>query len=139
MIKLLQFHKLNKQSGENAEDWMGRLRLAAIECNYKEIHRQLNEQFIHSLNDTDMLAEIVIELTKIHENTEVTSVKVLYWAKRVDAQRAQSAIMNSLTETKEFDKLKLYKTAYKDSPRRPLAHIKCLQNRHYNIVDPPIP
>ena len=28
---------------ENAEEWMGRLRLAAVECNYKEIDKQLKE------------------------------------------------------------------------------------------------
>ena len=89
-------------------------------------------------NDTDMLAEIIRELTKIQENTEVTSEKVLHWAKRVEAQRAQSAIMNSLTETKEFDKLKIIKTMYKDSARRPSVYIKNLQNRHVDIVDPAI-
>ena len=99
MIKSLQFHKLSRQSGENAEEWMGRLRLAAIECNCKEIDRQLKEQFIHNQNDTDMLAELIRGLTKIQENTEITSEKVLCWAKRVEAQRAQSA---SLTETKEL-------------------------------------
>ena len=36
----------------------GTLRLAAVECNYKEIDRQLKEQFMHGLNDNDMLAEI---------------------------------------------------------------------------------
>ena len=41
------------------------------------------------------------------------------WAKRDQVQRAQSAIMNSLTEVKEFDKLKVVKNTYKDSPRRP--------------------
>ena len=39
MIKSLQFCKLGRQSGKNAEEWMGRLKLAAIECNYKEIDR----------------------------------------------------------------------------------------------------
>ena len=52
---------------------MGRLRLAAIECNIKEIDKQLKEKFIHSLSDTDMLAEIIRELTKIQENTQITS------------------------------------------------------------------
>ena len=33
MIKSLQFCKLCRQSGGNAEAWMGRLRLGAIECN----------------------------------------------------------------------------------------------------------
>ena len=66
--------------------------IAAIECNYKEIHRQLKEQFIHGLNDTDISAEIIRQLTKIHEDTEVTDGKVVSWAKRVDAQRAQFII-----------------------------------------------
>ena len=64
MIKSLQLCKLSKQSEENAEEWMGRLRLAATECNYKEIDRTLKESFIHGLNDTDMLAKIVMDLTQ---------------------------------------------------------------------------
>ena len=48
---------------------MGKLNLAAIDCNYKERDRQLKEQFIHGLKDTDMLAEIIRELTKVKENT----------------------------------------------------------------------
>ena len=32
--------------------------------------------------------------------------------------------MNSLTEIKEFDQLKMTKTAYEDSPRKPSVHIK---------------
>ena len=103
---------------------MVRLRLAVIECNYKEIDRQLKEQFIHGLNDTDMLAEIIIEFNKIEENAGVTSEKVLYWAKRVEAKRAQSTIMNGLTETKEFEKLKIMNAINKDSPGRPFIHIK---------------
>ena len=43
---------------------------------------------------------------------------MLFRVKRVEAQRAQSAIMNSLTEAKEFDKLKIVKNTYKDSIRR---------------------
>ena len=109
---------------ENAVEWMGRLRLAAIECNYKDIDRQLKKQFIHSQNDTDMLAEIVMELTKIEENVEVTSEKVKCLARRVEVQRTQSVIINSLTETKEFDKLKIMKVTYKGSPRIQSTHIK---------------
>ena len=41
------------------------LRMAAIECNFKEIDRQLKDQFIHGLNDLEMLAEIIRELTKV--------------------------------------------------------------------------
>ena len=60
---------------------MGGFRLAAVQCNYKEIDRQLKEQFIHGLNDNDMLAEIIRELTKAEKNTAVTSEQVLVWAK----------------------------------------------------------
>ena len=45
------------------------LEQAAMECNYKEIDRQLNEQFIYWLSDSEMLIEIIRELTKSNENT----------------------------------------------------------------------
>ena len=47
--------------------------------------RQLKEQFIHGLNVTKMLRKIIRELTKIHENEEITSGNVLSWAKKVEA------------------------------------------------------
>ena len=37
-IKLLQFRKLCRFKGKSAEEWMGRLHVAAAECNYKEIN-----------------------------------------------------------------------------------------------------
>ena len=43
---------------------MGRLRTAVLECKYKEVDRQLKEQFIHGLNIGQMLAELIRELTK---------------------------------------------------------------------------
>ena len=36
-IKSLQFHKLMRQSNESVEEWNGRLRTAAVKCNYKKI------------------------------------------------------------------------------------------------------
>ena len=56
-----------------------------------------------------MLAEIIRELTKAKESTAVTSEQVLIWAKRMEVQRAMSAIITSLSETKEFDKIKTIK------------------------------
>ena len=41
---------------------MGRLCLAAVECNYQEVDRQLKEQLIHVPNDKYMLEEIIKEL-----------------------------------------------------------------------------
>ena len=77
IIKALQFCKLSRQSVENAGEWMGWLRITAIDCNYKEIDRQLKEQFILQLNDADMLAEIIMELTKVEENTEIKSKGIM--------------------------------------------------------------
>ena len=62
-IKLLQFRKLCRYEDENVEEWMGRLWVTAVECNYQEVDRQLKEQFMHGLNDKCMLEEIIKELT----------------------------------------------------------------------------
>ena len=58
-IKSLQFCKLSRQDDESTEEWIGRLQLSAVECNYQELNRQLKEQFIHGLNDMEMLGEII--------------------------------------------------------------------------------
>ena len=63
-IKFLQFHKMAWKPDENVEEWMGRLRISATECNYKEIDRQLKEQFMHGLNNSYMSLKIIRELTK---------------------------------------------------------------------------
>ena len=84
---------------------MGRIRVVAMECNYKELDRQLKDQFIHGFSDSDMLAEVIRELAKIDENILVTSEEVLVWAKRIEAQRAQAAVINSLSEVTDFDEI----------------------------------
>ena len=40
-IKSLQFRKLCRNENESAKEWMGRLWMAAAECGYKEVDRQL--------------------------------------------------------------------------------------------------
>ena len=57
--------ELDKQTNKNTEEWMGRIRIMTIVCNYKEIDRQLEEQFIYRFSDSDMLAEIIKELIKL--------------------------------------------------------------------------
>ena len=64
---------------------------------------QLKEQFIPGLNNEEMLVEIIREVTKCDENTNIHSENVLTWAKRVEAQRAQTAVISSLNERKCFD------------------------------------
>ena len=72
--------------GESAEEWMGRLCVVVAECGYREVDRQLKEQFIHGLNDKGMLDEIIKELTAKRKNDPTNSEDVLIWAKRVEVQ-----------------------------------------------------
>ena len=85
---------------------MGRLCIVAAECNYKEIDCQLKEQFMHGLNDKIVLDKVIRELTTKNINEQMTSEDVLIWAKRVEAQRVQAAILIDITESQKFDKSK---------------------------------
>ena len=87
MIKSLQFRKLCRVDDESTEEWMGHLCMVAAEYGYKELDRQLKEQFIHGLNDRIMLDEIIRELTSKTSSEQMTSEDVLVWAKTVEAQR----------------------------------------------------
>ena len=102
-IKSLQFRKLCRFEGKSAEEWMGRLCVAAAECNYREVDQQLKEQFIHGLNDKIMLDEVIRELTAKSNKEQTTSKDVLAWAKRVEVQQAQEAILNEITESHKSD------------------------------------
>ena len=108
-IKSLQFRQLCRQDGENAEEWMGRLRVVAAECNYKELDCQLKEQFIHGLNDKAMLDEVIRELTTKGSNDQTMSEDVLIWAKRVEAQWMQAVILSDITDSQRFNQVKVAK------------------------------
>ena len=86
---------------------MGRLCVAVAECNYKEIDQQLKEQFVHGLNDKTMLEEVIRELTARNNDEQTTSKGVLVWAKRIEAQWVQAAILNDITELHQFDKINM--------------------------------
>ena len=108
-IKSLQFRKLYQFESKNVEEWMGRLHVAVVECNYQEVDRQLKEQFIHGLNDKYMLEEIIKELTTARDDDHITNGGMLAWVKRVEVQRAQAAVLNPITELRQFDKVKIAK------------------------------
>ena len=88
---------------------MGRLRTAALECKYKEVDWQLKEQLIHGLNDDEILTDVMKELTKYEENVIMPSEMVLVWAKRIEAQRAQTVAISSLHESKMLMQLHIKK------------------------------
>ena len=52
------------------------------------------------------LVEIIREPTKTEESKDVTSEETLAYGKIIEAQKAQSAIINSLNRTKDFDVIK---------------------------------
>ena len=47
--------------------------------------------------------KLITELTSIKNSTEVTSKKVLMWTKRVETQRLQIVMIESLQENRKFD------------------------------------
>ena len=106
-IKSLQFRKLYRFEGESAEEWMGRLHVAVAECNYKEIHQQLKEQFIHGLNDRTMLEEVIRKHKARNNDEQTTNKGVLAWVKRIEVQWVKAAILNDITELCQFDKINM--------------------------------
>ena len=88
---------------------MGRWHVAAVECNCRELDRQLKEQFIHGLNDKDMLGKIIKELIASNSDDEITSEDMLAWVNRVEVERAQATVLNTITELQQFDKFKIAK------------------------------
>ena len=119
-IKSLQFRKLFWLESENVEEWTERLHVVAVECNYREVDRQLKELLIHRLNDKCMLKEIIKEVTITQNDDQITSEGMLAWTKRVEAQRTQAAVLNTIMELRQFDKVKVVKRPKEDSRRCPL-------------------
>ena len=54
-----------------------------------------------------MLGKIIKELTSKNNDELTTSEGVQVWAKGVEAQRVQAPILNDITETCQFDKVKI--------------------------------
>ena len=67
------------------------------------------------------------ELMTVKGDDKITGGNVLAWAKRVEAQRAQAAVMSAITETKEFNKIKVSRLAWTNKPRTPAQYNTSLQ------------
>ena len=67
-----------------------------------------------------MLQEIIKELTTAKDDDHMTSGGVLAWAKRVEDQRAQAAVLNTITELRHFDKVKIAKKPKEGNTKGPL-------------------
>ena len=68
-----------------------------------------------------MLEEIIKELRATNNYDHITRGGVLAWAKRVEVQGAQAAVLNTLTESRQFDKIKVSKRAREDTTRGPVG------------------
>ena len=51
-----------------------------------------------------------MELIPVVETSSVTSEQALAWLRRVEAQRTQTTMLDSLKETKDFDAIRSQKT-----------------------------
>ena len=58
------------------------------------------------MNDEWITSENIKEVISINEDSEVTSVMVLFWVEREEAQRAQSAVLNDIRNAKSFGPVK---------------------------------
>ena len=59
-----------------------------------------------------MITEILRKLTALSNTTSVTNRQFLAWARRVVAQRSQTAMLESLRGNKEFDSVQSQRPLY---------------------------
>ena len=74
-------YKLHRKSIESSQEWMGRLQTKAAECEYKEYHRLLTEQFKDGLNDEGTIDESLKEVVIFIDIGNVISEHMLIWNK----------------------------------------------------------
>ena len=62
---------------------------------------------------------------------------MLAWARKVETQRVQAAVLNMLTELRQFDSIKLSTKVKEDKARTPVHHTTSQQPCRYYGGDPP--
>ena len=69
---------------------------------------QTAQRAVHSQSEWQIHAEEIIkELTATNNDDPIASGGVLVWAKWIEVQRVQAAVLNTLTESRQFDKVKV--------------------------------
>ena len=61
----------------------------------------MKEQFLNGLNDETITPVIIKELTALIDTSQVSSVQVLMWAKRVESD--QKAVVDNILDAIDFD------------------------------------
>ena len=64
-----------------------------------------------------MVEEVIKELTVTNNDDHITSGSVLAWAKRVEAQRVHAAVLDTLTESRQFYKVKISRRPKEDNTK----------------------
>ena len=52
-------YKLHRKYDNSIQEWMDRVHIKATECNYKEYNIRLKEHFINSIDDEEIMQEII--------------------------------------------------------------------------------
>ena len=81
-----------------------------------------------------MTVIIITELTKTDENTHVTRKQVSTWTKRNEAQRALEAVIISLSEVKEFDKIQTVRDYQKQNGIKLHTPVKMPKGKNANML-----
>ena len=74
----------------------------AAECKYEKNDRYLKEKFINVIIDL-MMTKIIKELKAIKDTSTINSEQVILWGKVGRGQRSQTAMLESLKDSKDFD------------------------------------
>ena len=85
-----------------------------------------------------ILEEIIKELTATKNNDHITCGGALAWAKGVEVQRGQATVLNTLTESRQFDKMKISKKVKDDKIRTPVHQTTPQQLCRYCGGDSPV-
>ena len=102
-ILFLQYCKLIKQSKETAKEWMWRLRIKAVQWNYKQNDRCLKEQFINGIKSDAVTCENCKEFTVVKNASEIIGDTVLISVRRVEAQRSRTEMLENLNKNDGLD------------------------------------
>ena len=88
------------QSHGSVQEWMGRLHVKVMDCEYKEYDRRLKEQFINCLDDENQVEEIITYLTAYKDTNDVSSKQILLWAQKVEVQNGLKELLDNIKDTK---------------------------------------
>ena len=87
---------MHRKGIKSTHEWMDRLHIKVMECTHKECDRQVKEQFINSIDNEEIMQEIITELTAHTDMRETESEQVLMWAQRVEMQRVQKKALDEM-------------------------------------------